>query len=302
MSRFFSLAFSFLVLLVGQVSSESFPKTIDAGGGRTLTLERPPRRIVSLTISVDEILSGLVDPSRIQAVSYLAAEPTLSNVLPWAEKIPRKIHPDIEQILALEPDIVFLLENSRAEILQALLDARVPVVLIHIQNSIQDVKNDILKIGNSVGEEAKAKELIAQMDKKLEAIAAKMQAVKKRPRVMVYHFSGSTAGKVRTIDEIIRLAGGINISAEKGVVGTVKISEEKIVEWNPEVLLLSGYSPGKETFADAVRANPAFQTVSAMKNNRVCVIPGKYFLSTSQYIVEGVEAIAQALHPELFTP
>ena len=282
-------------------AESKFPRTIDAGGGRKLTLERPPRRIVSLTISVDEILSSLVDKSRVQAVSHLAIEPTLSNVIPWAREIPRKISQDIEQIIACDPDIVFLLQNTRFEIVQALLQAHVPVVQIDIQNSIQDVKNDILKIGKALGEEDKAKKLIEEMDKKLFAIAEKIKTVKKRPRVMTYHFIGSTAGKERTANEMITLGGGINIPAEEGIVGSVKISEEKIIEWNPEALLLSGYSPHRETFPDEVRANPALQTVSAVKNNKVYVIPGKYFMTSSQYLVDGVEAVARVLHPELFS-
>jgi iron complex transport system substrate-binding protein len=277
-----------------------FPRTIAAGMGRSLTLSGPPRRIVSLMIPVDEILSVLADKSRIQAVTYLAVEPSISNVLAWAQGIPHKIQMDIEQTLACEPDLVFVSKSTRAEIVKLLLDMGVPVVAIEFQNSIKNIKDNILKIGEALGEEARASRTVAEMDRKLDEVALKIRAVKRRPRVMAYHQNGTTSGKDRTADELIVLGGGINIATEKGVVGSRKISEEQLIDWNPEVILLSGYAPTKETFPDELRANPALQTVDAIKNNRVYVIHGKYFTTTSHFIANGVEEVAHALHPEIF--
>ncbi len=301
-------AFLFLALVLGSLSSlfgapaaeQGFPRTIDAGKGRTLRLERPPQRIVSVAWAVDEILSALVDKSRVQAVTQLSLEPTISNIIGWAQGIPHKIQADVEQILACEPDIVFALASNRKEFIKLLLNAQLPVVEIETQDSIAEVQSNIRKIGHAIGEDKKAEAVIADMNRKLAGIEAKMKTVKGRPRVMTYSYSGGTSGKGRTTDDFILRGGGVNIAAEKGLTGTVKVSEETLIEWDPEVILLSGYSPGKETFPDELRANPALQTVNAIKNNRVYVLPGKYFQSTSQYSVQAVEAVARLLHPEIF--
>lgn len=301
-------AFSLFVLTLGLLFSlsgapaagQGFPRTIDAGGGRTIIIQRPPQRIVSLTIPVDEILYALVDKSRVQAVTYLAVEPSISNIIPWAKDIPYKIQADIEEVLACDPDIVFIAKGTRAEIVKLLLATGLPIVQINSQNNIKDVKENIRKMAEALGVEEKAEKTIAEMDRKLREVAAKIKTVKSLPRVMTYNINGFTSGKDRTAHELIVLGGGVNVAAEKGIVGGMMISEEKLIEWNPEVLLLSGYAPGKETFPNELRANPALQTVDAIKNNRVYVIHGKYFTTSSQFIVDGVEAIARVLHPELY--
>lgn len=280
--------------------SGNFPRTIDAGKGRKLTLPRAPQRIVSVMISTDEILSALVEPSRIQGITYLAEESIISNVTEWAKNIPHKIQQDIEQILACEPDIVFVANFTRAEVVKLLLDLELPVVQIEFQNTIDLIKNDILKIANAVGEEEKAIKLIKEMDQKLMEIALKIKTVKNRPRVLNYGPSGRTSGQNTSLHELIVRGGGINIPAEQGLEGGQVISLEKLIEWNPDIILVSGYSPGKETFPDELKIHPALQTVSAIKNNRVHVIHGKYFTTTSQFIVKAVEEIARILHPELF--
>ena len=302
MSRAVLLSAALLLPASGAVRAlPAFPRTIAAGGGRTLILPAPPRRIVSLTIPMDEILSALVDKSRVQAVSVLAVEPSISNVLAWAQDIPHKIQTNIEQILACEPDIVFISKSRRAEILELLLDAGVPVVSIESQNSIKDVKSNILKLGEALGEDARARRLVAEMERKLDAVALKIGTAKRRPRVMTYHQNGSTSGKDRTADELIVLGGGVNIAAEKGVVGSLLLSSEQLIGWNPEVILLSGYSRSKVTGPETLRANPALQTVDAIKNNRIYVIHGKYFTTTSHFIADAVEEVARTLHPDVFT-
>ncbi len=300
---FLAVSLGLILFFVGEgkpAKDVGFPRTIDAGKGRTLTLTKPPQRIVSVLLATDEILSDLVDPSRIQAVTYLAADDSISNVSAWAQEILHKIQVDIEQILACEPDLVFVAQFTRAEVVKLLLDADLLIVQIEFYNSIDDVKKNIERIAQAVGAETQAQEVILQMNEKLEEIEAKIKNIKTRPTVMSYSASGFTSGKDTTIHELIVRAGGRNVAAEHGIMGSQKVSVEKLIEWNPDVILLSSYSPGKEGFVHELRADPALQTVRAIKNNHIYVIPGKYLTTISQFVVRGVEEVARVLHPELF--
>ncbi len=291
-----------IILAIGEIAfaDSGFPKTLDSGKGRTITLKQPPQRIVSMLLSTDEMLSVLVDKSRIQAVSYIAANDSISNVAEWSRDIPHKIQMDIEQILACEPDIVFMSKSARAEIVDMLLKAEIPVVQFDNYDSIGDLQANLYKVGEALGAQEKAQAVIRAMDDDLRAIDVAMEKVKDRPKVMNYSITGFVAGKGTTVDEFIVRGGGINVAAENGIKSRQKISVEKIIEWNPDVILLSGYMPKREGFPDEFRADPALQTVNAIKNNRVYVITGKHLTTLSQFVVKGAQDVARLLHPECF--
>ena len=93
------------------------------------------KRMVSLTLATDEILSELVAPERVQAVTFLASDPEISNVNPeWLSKIPKKITADMEQILACQPDLVFAAPYTRPETLKFLSQTHISVVKIESFN------------------------------------------------------------------------------------------------------------------------------------------------------------------------
>lgn len=68
---------------------------------------------------------------------------------------------------------------------------------------------------------------------------------------------------------------------------------------NPDVILLSG-DGGPGRLRDVLLADPALQEIRAVRSGRVHVIPGPSIDTLSHHIVKGVEAIARALHPEIF--
>ncbi|MDC4227703.1 MAG: ABC transporter substrate-binding protein [Candidatus Manganitrophus sp.] len=148
---------------------------------------KKPQRIVSLTLGTDEILFSLVDPKRIAAVTYLAADPGISHVAEAAKGVPNKIRANMEQVVALQPDLVFVATYTSMDVVKQLTEARLPVVKLELFSSIEGIKRNILTVGQMVGEARRAEEIVAEMDRQLKPIAERVAAAPRRPRSPLLH-------------------------------------------------------------------------------------------------------------------
>lgn len=279
------------------------------GWGANVSAEAPPlhsapvkkpQRIVSMTLGSDEILLSLVDPRRIVAVTYLSVDPKISHVAAAAEAIPYKVHLDLERVVALEPDLVLVASYTSADFVKQLIDAKLPVMKLELFTSIEGIKQNILTLGRAVGEEARARAMVEEMARRIAEIKRRVAASPKRPGVLTYGPTGSTAGRETTFDEMVTLAGGRNLAAESGIVGHVNISVERLVMIDPETIILSSWNPEAPGFEQMFLNDPALKRLSALRSKQVYAIPEKYLTTVSQYIVEGAEKMARLVHPELF--
>ncbi len=261
---------------------------------------KKPQRIVSMTLGSDEILLSLVDPKRIVGVTYLAVDPKISHVAEAAKAVPYKIRLDLERVVALEPDLVLVASYTSPDFVKQLIDARLPVMKLELFTSIPRIKQNILAVGRAVGEEERARKVIEEMDRRIMEVKKKAASSKKRPGVLAYGPTGSTAGRETTFDEMVTLAGGRNLAADTGIVGHVNISVERLVMIDPEIIILSTWNPEAPGFEQIFLNDPALKQLSALRAKQVHAIPEKYLTTVSQYIVEGVEKMARLIHPELF--
>lgn len=259
---------------------------------------QPPQRIVSVNLGSDEILLSLA-PERVMAVSYLAVDPGISNVAEAAKIVPHKLKADPERILALNPDLVVLSGYTSPEVVEQLKKAGLKVLLLQRYNSLRQIEETIVELGIAVGEAKRAQKLVDRMQARLEVIA-KLTSSLQRRGVMSYNSSGFTAGKETIFDDLVRYAGGLNLSREAGIKGFKKLSLERLLVMDPEVIITSAWTPRSPRFFQEFSAHPALKEVSAFKSGRVLQLPGRYMVTTSHYIADGVEALARLLHPDLF--
>ncbi len=282
-----------------------YPITIKDDNGFEFTLNKKPEKIVSLTLGTDEILLALVEKDRIAALSELAVDKGLSNVVEEAEGFTLVAPKDIEKIIALQPDLVFVADWTDANVVQQLRDAGLNVYGYKSATNIDEQKKVIETIAYITGEVEKGKEIIAQMDSKLKYIEEKVKNLKDEEKLKALNCDAffCTYGKNTTFDELAKHAGVINLAAEIGIEGYVQISKEKIIELNPDVLILPSWSFGgfdADEFYNEIKNDKSLQNVNAVKNNRVFSLPDSHTLALSQYIVLGVEDLAKAVYPELF--
>ena len=280
--------------------SQGFPRTITDGLGSEVTIPQKPQRIVSLTLATDEILLSLVATERVRAVTYLAGDSIWTNVSEIARQVEHTVQSDPEQIIALEPDLVLAATYNNPDHIKLLRDAGIPVVVVSLFDSVDQVADNIRYVAQLTGDEARAEELIAAMEERLAAIEAMAAKAETKPRVLFYTAFGSSAGKGSTFSDIVQRAGGINLGDEAldGPFG--EISLEKIVELNPDVIVTDEFSPEdnaewQENFSN----HPALANVNAKKNGRIYTVPARHISTLSHYIVEGVYDVAKLLHPDL---
>ena len=277
-------------------AEEAFQATVVDGLGTEVTLDARPQRIASMTLGTDELLLDLVGPERLAAVTYLASDATTSNIAdrPELAQIEAVIQPNPspEQIIDLEPDLVFVASFTDATVIEQLRGAGLNVFATSFFSSIDAMQQNILDIGELVGETARAEEIVAQMDAQLDAVAAALQGAEETPSVVYLSTGGWVAGPATTADDIIQRAGGTNAAAD--LVDWNQVSEEALIELNPDVVVLSPYVTDEEFLA-----NPAYSGMAAIENGRVFSISDAYMSATSQYLVRGVEVLAHRLHPDL---
>jgi iron complex transport system substrate-binding protein len=256
-----------------------------------------PQRIVSQTLGTDEVLLTICSPERIAALSWASADPQYSPMVDQARALGVPAVKGAEEILRLNPDLIFVASYSRAEVIDLLQAAGAPIFRFATYESLRDIEGNISTIGYAIGEEDRAAKLIAQMEREVEAVRASVPAGGDRPRVMSYS-GGVTAGANTLYDDVIRTVGAINVSAEHGLKGFPKISSEQVAEWDPD-FLITGAQPGKfDEAREALLADPAIASSRAGRAGKIIVLDNRYYLSVTHNIVRTMEALAGGLYSD----
>jgi len=283
---------------VADPKSLSFPRQVRDGSGQPVTIEARPRRIVSQTLGTDEILLAICSPERIVGLGKFALDPKYSNVVEQARAVGSPVVQNTEEILQLKPDLVFVASYSRAEIVEQLQSAGARVFRLANFESIEGIKQNIRAVGQATGDDERAEALVAQVERELSAIRARVPAGSKRPRVMSYSPSGSTAGANTLFDEVLRTVGATNVVAENGVEGFRKISAEQIAEWQPDFIVVGAEANKLEETRQQLLANPAVAATGAARAGRIIMIENRSFLTVSHNVVNLVRALADGLYSD----
>jgi iron complex transport system substrate-binding protein len=285
-----------------RVTGNGFPKVLTDQTGRRVVLPQKPTRIVSVTLATDEILLALVGPPQLLGVTYQADDARVSNMTQEAAAVPHKVRADPEQIISLQPDLVFVASFLRGEFIRLLQAAGLVLFQFQDYDSIAEVQQNIRLIGRVVGEEAKAEALVAAMQARLQALAEQLRPLGTRPRVLYWGSHGYTAGRMTSIDDLITYAGGENLAATYGITGPASLSAEQVLAMNPQVIVSGSLDQDAQYGLPAALLHPALQGTEAVKRGRVYTVPSRYLVTISQFIVDGVEAFARALHGTALGP
>jgi iron complex transport system substrate-binding protein len=304
LKRFLLCLLTLLTLLMAfpaAAQEGQWPRTITDGLGVEVTINAAPQRIVSANLAADEILLPILGPERFAAVTAFGQDPAISNVAIEATQVENVIvAADSEQIISLQPDLVIAGSFTDPEIVQQLRDAGITVFSTDYSTSFEAIRSNIRLLGQAVGEEAAAETLIAEMDAEIESVVNAIGAPELAVRAMYLTPGNYTSGVASTISEIITSAGGVDVAAAAGIDQGVPVSDEFIIEQNPDVIILSGWTPYDPTFLDTFFNNPAFAGLSAVQNGRVYVGLDAHMSTVSQFISEGVKDTAAYLYPDLY--
>ena len=308
LSTFVLCALLCAALPVAAQQQTRYPLSVVDDQGNTVVLPALPRRIISLTLPTDEMLLSLVDKSRLLGVTTFAADPAVSNVADRVTDIPNKLTLNPETIISLAPDLVFAANWNDAGAVKLLRDAGIPLYLMANGLTVSAIEKKIETIALIVGSPGKGRELIATMEARLAAVAEKTSRIppEKRARVIDYATWGSAQGPGSSWDEIIRRAGLVDAVAgfTPDEWGQVPLSKEKILQLDPDILILPGWQYGNPrgaaAFFSQVTSDPALRGLTAIRSGKVSMMPERLKSTTSQYFADAVEWLAKTAYPGLF--
>lgn len=312
--RFFLILFSSISLFVfpacGMISSESSSNRVVVDDtGRQMAIPPHPSRIVSLTYGTDEILLDLVEENRVIGISRYSGNPDIS-FLPAekAERIPHRVGNDVEQIMALKPDLVISSTAMPADVTHVLRSSGVPVYVSLVASNWNEMEEKVRGVAKAVNEEAAGESMVQDMEDKRAALEKKLSAIgpSEERCALGLSFRGILGKKGTLFSEVLDMAhvkdGAARYDVPKGT--NAYLSLEILPEIDPDVILLPVWKvktgDDEKEFAREIMENPAYRDVKAVKNGRLIPFPEKYKYVMSQHITDAMEASARAVYPELF--
>jgi iron complex transport system substrate-binding protein len=248
----------------------------------------PPQRIVCLTEETVETLYLIGQDARIVGVSGFAVRPP--GVRREKPRISAFTVADIDGILALSPDLVFTYSDLQADIVAQLIRRGVAVHAFN-HHDLAGIFDMIRMVGAIVGAAEKAETLAREFEQRLEAIARR--PARRRPRVCFEEWSEPIIVGSRWVSELIEVAGGSDVFADKA---RQKAGKDRIVLPGEVVAaapdLIIGSWCGKRFVSGQVAARPGFDTIPAVQSGRLYEINSTLILQPGPAaLTDGLDAL-----------
>ena len=268
-------------------------RTFTDDAGRSVRIEETPERIVALAPNLTEIVFSVGAGGALVGVSDFSDYPAEVQEIPTVGGFPL----NIELIVSLEPDLVLAAGITSLEDV-AKLEALGMTVLYLNPTDLEGVLESIRRVGEVVGRSQEAEDLVAGLQDRLDAIRDRAASVAIRPRV--YYeidptlYSGAPGSFTH---ELIVLAGGANIAAD-AVTPFPQLSAEEIIAADPEVIVFSHAKYGG-TVAE-IAGRPGWDGMTAVQRGAIHPIDPDLVDRPGPRLLDGLEAMAALLHPDLF--
>ena len=297
--KYLSILVTPALILCFSCAPQSPPGNIVDGLGRSVTIDKMPQRIVSLSPSNTEILFALGLDDKVVGVTEYCDYPQAAETKP---KVGGFSTVDIEKVVSLEPDLVLASRIHSKTVIPALEKLNLTVVTL-MPTSLPEVLDSIALAGKITGQNREAAELINNLNTRIEAVADKIETLSpdELPRVfyITWHDPLMTAGTGTLADYVISSAGGQNIAFD--ISGDKAINLETVLYRDPQVIVASvDMGSGEDLPWQYLQTEPRFENTQALTNDRIYKIDGNVIHRPGPRIVDALEQMAQFIHPELF--
>jgi iron complex transport system substrate-binding protein len=276
-----------------------YPLTLTDDAGRQVTISAAPTRIVSLAPSNTEIVCALAACDDLVGVTdfddYPAQVASVTHVVVGAVV-------DVEKVAAAQPQLILAAGNelTPTAMIDQLTQLGYPVLSLY-PHDLDGVHDDISLVGAAIDARPAAAELVASLKAREDAVITAVASAQ-RPRTFfeVGVFEGSiyTAGQDSFLASLISLAGGQPIT---GDAASTAIQLEDLIAADPELILLGDAAYDPSITQASVAARPGWSDMTAVKEGRIAAVPEDPVITRpGPRIVDGLEALAKAIHPQLF--
>lgn len=250
------------------------------------------QRIISLAPANTEILFALGLDKEIVGVSSYCNFPLQALN---KEKIGDFSNPNIEKIISLKPDIIFSAGLEQEQAAQKLRDLGQKVVVIDPSN-FDELFQSIELMGRLTGRQEQALKLVKLIKERINKVKQQVKSFNYHPKVFIeISFNPlMTVSKCSFLDEMVKIAGGINVAGNLPR-PYCRVSEELIIRHNPDVIILTHFSDRIN-----VAKRSGWENISAVKNNRVYNdINSDILVRPGPRLVEGLEELVKRMYGEV---
>ena len=273
----------------------AYPLTINDDAGRAVTFAHAPMHIISLAPSNTEILYALGLGDRVVGVDDNSDYPAEAKAKP---KVGGFAGTNLEQVVALQPDLILASGITAPGLLTALTGRNLTVVVLNPPD-LPGVLADLSLVGQITDVNAQAAQVRGGLEARIAAVAARLKNATTKPRVF-FELDPTqfyTAGPHSFVDDLITRAGGTNIAADASTPYPT-LSAEQIIAKDPEVIILSDESQG--VTPESIKARAGWAGISAVKNGRIAALNPDLTNRPGPRVVDALEQLALAIHPELY--
>jgi iron complex transport system substrate-binding protein len=271
----------FLVLVAPPARAEIVMTDVS---GTTTRLAAPARRIVSLAPHTTELLFAAGAGDRVVGNVEYGDFPPAARALP---KVGGSARLDLEAIVALKPDLLMGWESGNAPASVSRLRSLGLMVHLSEPNRIEDIANELERIGRLAGTEAAADQAAAAFRARHARLAARYS---QRPPVEVFYQAGKqpllTVNGKQIISDVIRLCGGRNVFANLPALAP-NVSVEAVITANPEVIVGSGMDDSRPEWLDDWRR---WTTLVAVSRDNLYFVPPDVIQRHTPRILDGAES------------
>ena len=298
--RFGLLVAPLIVLLMASCANRTFEtptsettREVTDEAGRRVRLPLKIDRIVSLAPNLTEIVYAVGAGDQLVGDTEYCDYPFQAKSV---AKIGDTIHPSVERIIALKPQIVLVSTASQLEAFTKQLDQQQIAVYVTNPQSFDDVFRSIQTLGDLLGHHDWTATLLNELRQRAAAVEVATRQTK--PVRVFYQVSDSplyTIGRDSYLTDLIRRAGGVSVTAD--VPGAFpRFSDEAALASRPEAIILpTGGSMGS---ANSKIVAP-LKDSPAVVNGRVYKLNEDHLQRPGPRLIEGLEEMASALHPEV---
>jgi iron complex transport system substrate-binding protein len=261
--------------------------------GRTVSLERPARRVISLIPAQTEIVKLLAGPDVLIARTQWDHDEQLAHL----PSVGNALTPSVEWLAAQRPDLIVAWPDAQSrDVVQRLTDIGIPVYASRVE-SIADIRSVMERLGVLLDAGAGAAALVKELDAQLDSVRA-FAAGRPKPRVLyLLNVDPPTvAGPGTFVDEVISVAGGENVFSDLRQLWP-QISLEEVVRRQPDVIIRASERAMADPLA-GLEGRAGWRELTAVRSGRVYGVDPDLFNRAGVTVGRAARLMAEHLHAD----
>ena len=239
-----------------------------------------------MNLCTDQLVYLLADRDQILSLSSIADDPHSSAIAEHASEFHQNTS-DAEEIYLMQPDLVLAGQWTAQASVQMLRDLGIPVEVFHPETTMDDIRNNIIKMGDILGHPKRAQDMVNKFNADLDDLQS---GITTRPRAALYYANGYTTGDQTLAGQILSAAGFENIANEVGITWGAIMPLEQVVMLQPDVVITGTVFPGSSR-SEEILSHPVLEPMRHVAKT------GAKWVCGTPFVIDAIKELQQQ-HPD----